>query len=65
MCDALNYVVGVVIGQKRDKKPINIGCAKAEMNYMTTKKELVVVVYGLEKFYPKSWKVRSLFLLIM
>ena len=55
MCDASNYVVGVVFGQRIDKKPIVIWYAsktlsEAQLNYTTTEKELLGVVYALEKF---------------
>ena len=57
MCDASNYAVGVVLGQRLDKKPTTICYAsktlvKAQINYTTTKKELLAVVYALEKFWP-------------
>ena len=57
MCDTSYYAVGAVLGQRIDKKPTAIWyvsktLAKAQMNYMTMKKELLVVVYILEKFRP-------------
>ena len=57
MCDASDYAVGAVLGQQIYKKPIAIWYAsktlvEAHMNYMTTEKELLVVVYALEKFRP-------------
>ena len=57
MCDALDYAVGVVLGQRIDKKPIVIcyaskKLADAQLHYMTTKKVLLVVVFALEKFRP-------------
>ena len=57
MCDASNYVVGVVLGHRIDKKPTTIWyasktLAEAQMNYTTTEKELLAVVYALEKFRP-------------
>ena len=57
MCDALDYAVGAVIGQSLDKKLIAICYAsktliKAQINYMTTEKELLTVVYALEKVGP-------------
>ena len=56
-CDASEYVVGEVLGQRSDKKPTAIWyasktLAEAQMNYTTTKKELLAVVYALEKFRP-------------
>ena len=57
MCDALDYAVGAVLGQRLDKKPTAICYAsktliEAQINYTTTEKELLAVVYALEKFRP-------------
>ena len=57
MCDASDYAVGAVLGQRIDKKPTVIFYAsknliEAQINYMTTEKELLAVVYALEKFRP-------------
>ena len=57
MCDASDYVVGVVWGQRIDKKLMAICYAsktlvEAQINYTTTEKELLAVVYALEKFRP-------------
>ena len=57
MCDASDYALGVVLGQRIDKKPTTIWyesntLVEAQMNYMKTEKELLVVVYALEKFRP-------------
>ena len=57
MCDASDYAVGAVLGQRLDKKPTAICYAsktliEAQINYMTTEKELLAVVYALEKFRP-------------
>ena len=62
MCDASDYVIGVVLGQKEDKKAFVIYYASktldsAQSNYTTTEKEFLVVVFSLEKF--KSYIVRS------
>ena len=56
MCDASNYAVGAVLGQILDKKLMAICYAsktliKAQINYTTTEKELLAVVYALEKFW--------------
>ena len=57
MCDALDFSVGAVLGQRVDKNP-NVICyasktlADAQLNYTTTEKELLVVVFALEKFGP-------------
>jgi hypothetical protein len=55
MCDAYDYVVGVVLGQRKDKKPYVIYYTSktlnnAQMNYTTTEKELLAVVFACEKF---------------
>ena len=57
MCDALNSVVGAVLGQHLDKKSMAICYAsstlvEAQINYTNTEKELLEVVYALEKFWP-------------
>ena len=54
-CDALDYVVGAVLGQRLDKKPTAICYAsktliEAQINNTTTEKKLLAVVYALEKF---------------
>jgi hypothetical protein len=55
MCDASDYAVGAVLGQRKDKKPVAICYASkvldpAQVNYTTTEKELLAVVFALEKF---------------
>ncbi|CAN6557791.1 unnamed protein product [Malus baccata var. baccata] len=55
MCDASDYAVGAVLGQRRDKLPHVIYYASrtlndAQLNYATTEKELLAVVFALEKF---------------
>ena len=55
MCDASVYAVGPVLGQRLDKKPTVICYAsktlvEAQINYKTMQKELLAVVYALEKF---------------
>nr|GFC45914.1 reverse transcriptase domain-containing protein [Tanacetum cinerariifolium] len=55
MCDASNYVVGAVLGQRVEKHfwPIHYvrkTMNQAETNYTTTKKEMLVVVYTFKKF---------------
>ena len=57
MCDALDYAVRAVLGQRIDKKPPAICYAsktliEAQINYTTMEKELLVVVYTLKKFRP-------------
>src|SRR3954463_14350271 len=55
MCDASDYAVGAVLGQRKDKKLHVIYYAsrtldEAQMNYATTEKELLAVVFALDKF---------------
>ncbi|XP_048606235.1 uncharacterized protein LOC125583401 [Brassica napus] len=62
MCDASDYAVGAVLGQKKDKKTHVIYYAsktldEAQMKYATTEKELLAIVYAFEKF--RSYLVGS------
>jgi len=63
MCDASDYAVGVVLGQRKDKKPYMIYYASktlnsAQMNYTTTEKKLLLaVVFACENF--RSYLVGS------
>jgi hypothetical protein len=62
MCDASDYAVGAVLGQRKDKKPYVIYYASktlnsAQMNYTTTEKELLAVVFACDKF--RSYLVGS------
>nr|GEU41012.1 reverse transcriptase domain-containing protein [Tanacetum cinerariifolium] len=55
MCDASDYAVGAVLGQRVKKHfwPIHYASKtmnQAETNYTTTEKEMLVVVYAFEKF---------------
>ena len=56
MCDASNYAVGVVLGQRVDKKPHVIYYAShtlsyAQLNYAVTEKEFLAVIFSFEKFH--------------
>ena len=60
MCDASDYAVGAVLGQRVDRKPVAIYYASktlsdAQLNYTTTEKELLAVVYALDKFRSYIW----------
>ena len=55
MCDSSDFAIGAVLGQREDGKPYVIYYAsnslnEAQRNYTTTKKELLAVVYALDKF---------------
>ena len=55
MCDASDYAIGAVLGQREDKKAFVIYYASktldsAQANYTTTEKEFLAVVFALEKF---------------
>ncbi|XP_048601526.1 uncharacterized protein LOC125580669 [Brassica napus] len=62
MCDASDYAVGAVLGQKKDKKTHVIYYAsrtldEAQAKYSTTEKELLAIVFAFEKF--RSYLVGS------
>jgi hypothetical protein len=53
MCDALDYAVGAILGQRIEKLPLVIYYASttlnnAQLNYSTTEKELLAVVFALD-----------------
>ena len=55
MCDASDYAIGVVLGQKKDKAFQVIYYAiqtlnDAQLNYATTEKELLAIVFAFDKF---------------
>nr|GFA29239.1 reverse transcriptase domain-containing protein [Tanacetum cinerariifolium] len=55
MCDANDFTVGAVLGQRIEKhfRPIHYASKtmnQAEANYTTTEKEILAVVYAFEKF---------------
>jgi len=55
MCDASYYAVGTILGQKRNERfhviyYANKVLKRAQINYATTEKEMLAVVYALEKF---------------
>jgi hypothetical protein len=55
MCDASDYVKGAVLGQRVEKLPHVIDYASktlndAQLNYSTIEKELLAVVFALDKF---------------
>ncbi|CAN6720978.1 unnamed protein product [Malus baccata var. baccata] len=55
MCDASDYAIGAVLGQRKSKLPHVIYYASrtlndVQLNYSTTEKELLAVVFALDKF---------------
>ncbi|GJT46056.1 reverse transcriptase domain-containing protein [Tanacetum coccineum] len=57
MCDASNFAVGAVLGQRKTKHFLPIHYAsktmtEAQAHYTTMEKELLTVVYAFEKFWP-------------
>jgi hypothetical protein len=55
MCDASDDVVGVVLGQSKDKKHYVVSYSSKtltwpQLNYATTEKELLAMVFAIEKF---------------
>ncbi|CAN6567588.1 unnamed protein product [Malus baccata var. baccata] len=55
MCDALDYALGAVLGQSKNKLPhvlyyTSRTLNNAQLNYSTTEKELLAVVFALDKF---------------
>ncbi|GJT35999.1 reverse transcriptase domain-containing protein [Tanacetum coccineum] len=55
MCDASNFAIGAVLGQRHEKhfRPIHYDSKtmnEVESYYTTTKKEMLAVVYAFEKF---------------
>nr|GEW82786.1 hypothetical protein [Tanacetum cinerariifolium] len=62
MCDASDYAIGAVLGQRKSKhfQPINYASktmTKAQIHYTTNEKEMLAVVYAFEKF--RSYLVLS------
>jgi hypothetical protein len=55
MCDANDYIVGVVLGQIKDRKHHAISYASKtlsgpQFNYAATGKELLAVIFAINKF---------------
>ena len=57
MCDASDFAIGAVLGQKREKifqviYYASITLNDAQLNYATTEKELLAIVFAFDKFRP-------------
>jgi hypothetical protein len=68
MCDASYFAVGAVLEQRRDKKMHVIYYAsrtldEAQVNYATTEKKLLAIVYAIDKF--RSYLVGSKIIVYM
>ena len=55
MCDASDFAIAAVLGQREDGKPYVVYYAsktlnEAQRNYTTMEKELLAIVYSLDKF---------------
>jgi hypothetical protein len=55
ICDASDYAMGAVLGQTKDKKHHAIAYISKtligpQLNYATTKKELLAIVFAIDKF---------------
>ncbi|MBN8161733.1 ribonuclease H family protein, partial [Vibrio vulnificus] len=55
MCDASDYAIGAVLGQRKEGRPHVIHYASkilnpTELNYATTEKEFLAMTYAVEKF---------------
>ena len=55
MCDVSDLAIGAVLGQREGRKPyvayyVSKTLNEAQRNYTTTEKELLAVVYVLDKF---------------
>ncbi|GJT47773.1 reverse transcriptase domain-containing protein [Tanacetum coccineum] len=57
MCDASDFAIGAILGQRKTKhfQPIHYASktmTEAQIHYTTTEKEMLAVVYAFEKFRP-------------
>nr|GEW33348.1 reverse transcriptase domain-containing protein [Tanacetum cinerariifolium] len=65
MCDANDFAIGAVLGQRQEKhfRPIHYASktmTEAELNYTTTEKEMLAVVYAFEKLWSYLIKNKSI-----
>ncbi|GJU51577.1 reverse transcriptase domain-containing protein [Tanacetum coccineum] len=65
MCDASDFAIGAVLGQRKTKhfQPIHYASktmTEAQIHYTTTEKEMLVVVYAFEKFQPYLFLSKSI-----
>ncbi|GJV94825.1 reverse transcriptase domain-containing protein [Tanacetum coccineum] len=62
MCDASDYAIGAVLGQRIEKhfRPIHYASktmTEAELNYITMEKEMLAVVYPFEDYKFQSYLI--------
>ncbi|GJZ30042.1 reverse transcriptase domain-containing protein [Tanacetum coccineum] len=65
MCDASDFAIGAVLGQRKMKhfQPIHYASktkTEAQIHYTTTEKEMIAVVYAFEKFRPYLVLIKSI-----
>ncbi|GJT26230.1 reverse transcriptase domain-containing protein [Tanacetum coccineum] len=65
MCDASDFAIGAVLGQRKMKhfQPIHYASktmTEAQIHYTTTEKEMLAVVYAFEKFWPYLNLIQSI-----
>ena len=72
MCDASDYAVGTVLGQTKYKKHhaiayTSITLIGSQLNYATTEKELLAIVFAIDKFrsYLVGAKVIKLWIMLL
>ncbi|KAM2588626.1 hypothetical protein TB1_045655 [Malus domestica] len=70
MCDASDYGIGAVLGQRKNKQPHVIYYASrtlndAQLSYSTIEKELIAVAFALDKFRYYLIGTKVMFSLIM
>ena len=56
MCDASDHAIGAILGQRKENKLHVIYYAgrtlnNAQLNYATTEKEMLAVIFAFDKFY--------------
>ena len=57
MCDASDFAIGAVLGQRRDKHfyPLyyaSLTSTEPQQNYTATENELLAVIFAFDKFLP-------------
>jgi len=55
MCDAFGFTIGVVLGQCIDNKQHVKTLKDAQLNYTTTEKEFLAIVFALKNLFIPTW----------